>query len=73
MDDFSETRFEALGAGHFDPNVREEAATEASEAFFRTLRRAGGGQDRLEAPGPEGHPAPGLHLILESMKSFKFI
>ena len=29
MEDFRETRFEALGAGHFDPNVREEDATEA--------------------------------------------
>jgi len=28
MEDFRETRFEALGAGHFDPNVREEDATE---------------------------------------------
>lgn len=29
MEDFLETRFEALGAGHFDPNAREEDATEA--------------------------------------------
>lgn len=28
MEDFTETRFEALGAGHFDPNVDERAATE---------------------------------------------
>lgn len=28
MEDFIETRFEALGAGHFDPNVSEAAATE---------------------------------------------
>ena len=28
MEDFRETRFEALGAGHFDPNVAEEKATE---------------------------------------------
>ncbi|CAK9021406.1 unnamed protein product [Durusdinium trenchii] len=28
LEDFLETRFEALGAGHFDPNAREEDATE---------------------------------------------
>lgn len=31
MEDFIETRFEALGAGHFDPNVSEAAATEAGD------------------------------------------
>jgi len=40
MEDFIETRFEALGAGHFDPNVSEAAATEAGDELQKVCGSA---------------------------------